>query len=58
MTDTYTAQRATTTINASPELVYAETADFHRGTGRSPWEDLDPDPQRTYSVSESGTGAV
>lgn len=57
MTDTYTLKRSAT-INASPELVYAEIADFHRWTGWSPWEDLGPDIQRTYTGSDSGTGAV
>jgi len=57
MTDTYTVERSTT-INASPEVVYAEISDFHRWTGWSPWEDIDPDLQRTYDGSESGKGAI
>lgn len=57
MTDTYTVERSTS-IKARPELVYAHIADFHRWTAWSPWEDLDPDLQRTYTGSESGTGAI
>lgn len=57
MTDTYKIERSTS-INARPELVYARIADFHGWTEWSPWEDLDPDLQRTYTGSESGTGAI
>jgi hypothetical protein len=57
MTDIYTIERSTS-INARPELIYARIADFHRWTEWSPWEDLDPDLQRTYAGSESGTGAI
>ena len=55
--DTYTVERSTT-IDAPPERVYAEIEDFHRWTGWSPWEDLDPELRRTYSGADSGTGAV
>jgi len=55
--DTYTVQRSTT-INASPEQVYAQVADFHNWPGWSPWEEIDPAMQRTYSGAESGTGAA
>jgi uncharacterized protein YndB with AHSA1/START domain len=56
-TDTYTVERSTT-IDAPPERVYEEVADFHRWTRWSPWEDLDPKLMRSYSGAESGTGAV
>ncbi len=55
--DTYTVQRSTT-IDAPPERVYAELADFHRWTRWSPWEDTDPQLERSYSGAGSGTGAV
>jgi hypothetical protein len=55
--DTYTVQRSTT-IGAPPERVYDQLADFHNWRNWSPWEDLDPELQRTYSGAESGTGAV
>ena len=56
-TDTYVVQRSTT-IDASPERVYAEIADFHRWTSWSPWEDLDPELKRTYSGAQAGSGAI
>ncbi len=43
---------------ASPSRIYPEIADFHRWTGWSPWEDLDPDLQRTYGGPGSGPGAT
>jgi uncharacterized protein YndB with AHSA1/START domain len=55
--DTYTVERAQT-IDAPPERVFEQIADFHRWRAWSPWEDLDPDLQRTYSGAEAGTGAV
>ena len=55
--DTYTVER-TTTIAAPPEEVYAAIIDFHEWRAWSPWEDLDPDLQRTYSGEESGVGSV
>jgi len=36
----------------------AEIVDFHRWTAWSPWEDLDPDLQRSYSGPDAGTGSV
>jgi hypothetical protein len=56
MADTYSVERGTS-IAAPPERVYAEVADFRRWQAWSPWEDLDPDLQRTYSGAEAGTGA-
>jgi uncharacterized protein YndB with AHSA1/START domain len=55
--DTYTVTRSTT-IAAPPEQVYPVIADFHRWTAWSPWEDVDPALQRTYSGADSGVGAV
>ena len=55
--DTYTVERSTT-IDAPPERVYAELADFRNWQHWSPWEDLDPDLRRTYSGSERGKGAT
>ncbi len=57
MTDTFTVERSTT-INAPAQRIYNEIVDFHRWTGWSPWEVLDPNMERTYSGAESGTGAV
>lgn len=55
--DTFTVVRSTT-INAPPARVYNEIADFHRWPRWSPWEDLDPHMQRSYSGPESGRGAT
>lgn len=55
--DTYTVERSAT-IDAPPERVYPQVADFHRWTAWSPWEDVDPDLRRTYSGAKSGTCAV
>ena len=55
--DSYTVTRSAT-IDAPPARVYEEVVDFHNWTHWSPWEDLDPDLQRTYSGSESGKGAA
>jgi uncharacterized protein YndB with AHSA1/START domain len=55
--NTYTVERSTR-IEAPPERVYEQLADFHSWPNWSPWEGLDPDMQRTYSGAQSGTGAV
>lgn len=46
-----------TTISAPPAAVHALLDDFHQWTMWSPWEDLDPDLNRTYSGSDSGVGS-
>jgi hypothetical protein len=46
-----------TSIKAAPGTIHALIDDFHRWTQWSPWEDLDPDIQRSYSGPESGVGA-
>lgn len=56
MPDLYTVER-TTTIDAPAEKVYAQIVDFHNWRTWSPWDDLDPDMQRTYSGADSGVGA-
>lgn len=55
--DTYTVERSVE-IEAPAERVYREVADFHRWSTWSPWEDVDPAMQRSYSGAESGAGAV
>ena len=56
MGDTYTVER-TTTIAAPPTEVYSHLIDFHNWTSWSPWEELDPDMNKTYSGAESGVGS-
>jgi uncharacterized protein YndB with AHSA1/START domain len=55
--DTYTVERSAT-IAAPPERIYEEIADFHKWQHWSPWEDLDPDLQRTFTGPASGPGAA
>ncbi len=53
----YSVTRSTT-VDAPAHEVHALIDDFHAWTQWSPWEDLDPELQRTYSGSERGVGAV
>jgi len=46
------------TINAPAAKPFALIQDFHRWAEWSPWEQLDPNMQRTYSGAPSGKGAV
>jgi hypothetical protein len=46
-----------TTIQADPARVHGLINDFREWTAWSPWEDVDPDLQRTYSDPSSGVGA-
>lgn len=48
----------TTRIEAAPSAVIANIVDFKKWQAWSPWEDLDPALQRTYSGADSGVGAV
>ena len=56
MSDTYTVQRSAS-IDASPDQVYAHIVDFRQWADWSPWEDMDSEMNKTYSGSDSGTGA-
>ena len=53
---TYTVERSAT-IAAEPEQIYPQLANFREWMKWSPWEDLDPNQQRTFSGAESGPGA-
>jgi uncharacterized protein YndB with AHSA1/START domain len=53
---TYTVERSAT-IAAEPEQIYPQLANFREWMKWSPWEDLDPNQQRTFSGVESGPGA-
>ena len=46
-----------TTIAAAPERIHALLDDFHAWREWSPWEELDPDLQRTYTGPDQGVGA-
>ena len=55
--DTFRVQRAAT-IDAPPEKIFPLISDFHQWKAWSPWEDRDPDQQRSFSGAASGKGAV
>lgn len=57
MADTYTVERSRT-IDAPADQVYALIEDFRSWPRWSPWEDVDPDLQRSYSGPPAGPGAV
>lgn len=45
-------------IAASPDRVFARLDDFHEWQSWSPWEELDPQMNRSHSGPASGRGAV
>lgn len=55
--DSFRVQRVAT-INAPPDRIYPLIADFHAWPRWSPWEQIDPALQRSYSGAESGKGAA
>lgn len=55
--DTFRVERSAS-IKAPPEKIYALMNDFHKFGAWSPWEQLDPQMQRSYSGAASGKGAV
>ena len=52
----YTVTRSTD-VDAEPAHLHALIDDFHEWVAWSPWEDLDPDLERTYSGPDRGVGA-
>jgi uncharacterized protein YndB with AHSA1/START domain len=55
--DTFRVQRGAT-IDAPPEKIFPLIGDFRQWRAWSPWEERDPELQRTYSGAASGPGAV
>ena len=55
--DTFRVER-TATINAPAETVFPLINDFRNWEAWSPWEQLDPDMERTFGGSPTGEGAV
>jgi uncharacterized protein YndB with AHSA1/START domain len=55
--DSFRVERSTS-VNASPERVFALINDFRRFGEWSPWEKLDPAMTKTLTGPESGKGAV
>jgi hypothetical protein len=56
MANTYTVER-TAHVDAPPDAVRERIVDLRRWEAWSPWEDLDPELQRTYGGAASGVGA-
>jgi uncharacterized protein YndB with AHSA1/START domain len=50
------AIKRSTSINAPPEIVYANVVDFHEWAGWSPWDAMDPSMKKTYTGGP-GVGA-
>ena len=57
MTD-YTVISRELTLPASADAISAWIVDFHKWVSWSPWEDIDPNLQRTYSGPPSGVGTA
>jgi len=57
MADTYTVERSAV-IPAPTETVHGALVDFHQWERWSPWQDVDPAMEQTYSGPEAGVGAV
>ena len=55
--DTFHVERAAT-IQAPPEKVYAQLANFRNWSAWSPWDKLDPEMKRKQSGAPEGVGAV
>lgn len=55
--DTFRVERRTV-IAAPPERIWAELQDFRRWQAWSPWEAMDPQMKRSYSLPSAGRGAL
>jgi uncharacterized protein YndB with AHSA1/START domain len=55
--DSFSVQRSAS-IHAPPEKIFPLINDFHQWRAWSPYENKDPDMQRTFSGANSGKGAV
>lgn len=56
MSGTFTVERSAT-INAPASRVYARVIDFRQWAGWSPWDEMDPGMDKTFSGSDAGIGA-
>ena len=56
MADTFTVERSTT-IETPAASIYPHVVDFHAWTAWSPWEEVDPTMERSYSGADAGVGA-
>lgn len=55
--NSFRIQRSTL-IQAPPEKVFHLINDFHQWQAWSPWENIDPTMQRTYSGTPQGVGTI
>jgi hypothetical protein len=56
MANTYTVERSTT-IHATPQERYDRIANFRSWGDWSPWDDLDPDMEKTYAGEDGAVGS-
>ncbi len=56
MSETFTVERSTT-INAPASAIYPHVIDLRRWPDWSPWEEMDPNMDKTYSGTDSGVGS-
>ncbi|HEY4201508.1 MAG TPA: SRPBCC family protein [Devosiaceae bacterium] len=54
---TFRMERSTT-IEAPPDKVFSLIDNFHNWTQWSPWENVDPNLQRSYDGPDNGKGAI
>jgi hypothetical protein len=47
----------TTTVRASPDVIFNQINDFHNWDKWSPWAKLDPNMKTTYSGASAGVGS-
>jgi hypothetical protein len=45
-------------VDAPPEVVFAQVNDFHNWNAWSPWANLDPEMTQSFGGSPAGTGAT
>lgn len=54
----YTVISRELALDAAPDQISPWIIDFHKWVDWSPWEDIDPNLQRTYGGPESGVGTT
>lgn len=56
--NTFRIERASSIERHTPDEVFALLNDFRQWQNWSPWEEIDPNLQRTYSGKDAGVGAI
>ena len=57
MADNFTVER-TTTINATPEAIWAKVGDLTQWNDWSPWAEMDPNMENTYTGEPGAVGST